>query len=112
MTPTLMHGTVAYIIAGQTLTSGRQIIQGGVTLTIAPGGGSILIEGSEATATPNIAGAIMSVLGMTTNASSGSATGTGSTAATSLVIQTADAAVASVQLPLLLGSLLLFAWVA
>lgn len=90
MAPKLISGTAAYIVAGQTLTPGGKIAVDGEVLTIAPGGGTVLVEGAGEAAGQNIAGAIMSVLGVMTKPSDMPATGATSTGVGLVEIQTSS----------------------
>ena len=109
MTPTLISGTAAYIVAGQTLTPGGEVNVNGATLRIAPSGGSILVEGAAETGRPNIAGAIMSVLGVMTKAGE-SPTASGTPASSgSAAVQTSFAISRGVDVSWMVGFMLIAA---
>lgn len=88
--PKLISGTAPYIVAGQTFTPGGEIAVDGEVLMIAPGGGIVLVEGAGEAAGKNIAGAIMSVLGVMTKPGDMPATSATSTGVGSVEIQTSS----------------------
>lgn len=86
-----MCGTGAYIVAGSTLTPGGVVTIDGKASTIAPGGHRVLVEDAAKTGQPNVAGAIMGVLGVMTKAGDPPSASATSTTSGLVEVQTSSA---------------------
>nr|OQO23026.1 hypothetical protein B0A51_08771 [Rachicladosporium sp. CCFEE 5018] len=61
VTPTLIGSQTAYIVAGQTLTQGGNVVIASQTLSIVSGGAAIIVASGGSTQTDSVAAAIMTV---------------------------------------------------